>query len=224
MRDDTVVRSGPSPAYPQLGQVEKGTALTVTGRNRKGDWWRVCCYEGADAWIHHKQVEASGRLWIVQEVTGYPPPPTPEPTAAPPPRPEPTPTVTWRFRLERGPERYPLGSGLFMVAAAVHDGATPHWGYKLRVRLLSTGKEWISNGSDAFWTTEPVDWSKDRRHPIGVKRNVKWDSSVDNVAQGDDSWEVTVVDGGGSSVSAPVRIQTSSANPSWYYLAFTDRR
>ncbi len=222
--DGTTLREGPALAYPQLGRLNPGAAVTVTGRNRDGDWWRVCCTGSVEAWIPDAVVTVTGPLWIVEEVANIAPPPTRTPTVAPTASPAPTPTPVWPFRLEYGPFRYPAGGDYFMVAAAIYNGTTPLWGYKLRIRKLSTGEEWLTEGSEAYWKIEPTAWGEDLTKPSGMKRNVKWDSNATSSRLDDGEWEITCTDGGGSPVSAPVRIRTSKSNPLWYYLVFTNRK
>jgi hypothetical protein len=53
-----------------------------------------------------------------------------------------------------------------------------------------------------------------------LKSNVKWDSNLVSVPMGDGVWEVTAVDGGGSPLSQPVRLNTSASDSKWYYVVF----
>ncbi|HEX9116543.1 MAG TPA: SH3 domain-containing protein, partial [Anaerolineae bacterium] len=218
------VRQGPGMVYPPVTQLDAGTAITVIGRNRGGDWWKICCVNNSDVWIADALVSVQGPLWTVPEVTNIPPTPVPTATPAPTPTIAPTPTYAWFFHLEGTPQPYPMGQNYFSIGAVVYDGATPLYGYKLRIRKLSTGQEWLTIGSDAFWTYEPIQWG-DRLTPVvGLKRNLKWDSNGISVARGDDVWEITATDGAGVPLSAPVRLNTSVANNSWYYLTFSSRR
>jgi hypothetical protein len=227
------VRQGPGTAYPVLAQLSRGTQVTVVGRNRAGDWWKICCVNGADVWIADMVVEVEGPLWTVPEVSDFPPPP---PTPVPTNTPAPTPTYAWPFRVEGTPEAYPLGQNYFRVDAVIYNGATPLWGYKLRIRKLSTGQEWVSEGSQSYWRWIVVEWPNDGK-PVNpttdcpsprtglrcVKSNVKWDSNGVGVPMGDDVWEVMAADGAGTPLSAPVRFYTSIANSKWYYVVFTSR-
>ncbi len=227
------VRQGPGVAYGLVTQLEKGTSITVVGRNRAGDWWKVCCVNGADVWIADSVVTAEGPIWSVAEVTDIPPPPpTPVPTATP----APTPTYAWPFRAESGVKEYPLGQNYFRVDAVIYNGTTPLWGYKLAVRRLSTGESWLSAGSEAYWRWIVVEWPDDgklvnpsidcpspRTGLQCIKSNVKWDSNIVNQTMGDDIWEVSAADGAGNPISAPVRFNTSANQSKWYYVVFTSR-
>jgi hypothetical protein len=120
------------------------------------------------------------------------------------------------------------------VDAVIYNGSTPLYGYKLRIRKMSTGEEWLSEGSQTSWywyvlqypddgkqVNIPVDCPNPRKGLLCVKSNVKWDSNSVQVPLGDDVWEVTATDGGGKPLSTPVRITTSAANPKWHYIVFT---
>jgi hypothetical protein len=227
------VRQGPSNYYPVVAKLNSGTEITVVGRNRDGDWWKVCCVNGADVWIAASAVSSEGPLWAVPEVANIPPAP---PTAIPPPTPLPTPTYAWPFRLEGKVVEYPHGQNFFRVDGVLYNGATPLWNYKLRIRKLSTGQEWLSDGSQNTWTWEVLQYPDDgkpvnpnldcptpRKGLLCLKSNVKWDSNGIGVPIGDDVWEITVTDGGGTPISLPVRIPTSATNSKWYYVVFTNR-
>jgi hypothetical protein len=229
-------RQGPGQAYPSVARLAVGTEITVVGRNRAGDWWKICCVNGADVWIADSVVEATGPLWTVQEAANIAPPPPPPPTTPPTLTPAPTPTFAWPFRLEGKVEDYPMGLNFFQVKGVIHNGVVPSYGYKLRIRRLSTGQEWLSGGSESYWNWEVIEYPNDGK-PLNynadcpnprtglrcVKGNVKWDSNSVNLPAGDDVWEVTVTDGAGVPVSAPVQIHTSSAQNNWHYVVFTSR-
>lgn len=232
--DKANVRQGPGTYYPVVARLDVGTQVTVVGRNRAGDWWKICCVNGTDVWIADSVVKVTGPLWAVQEVANIPPPP---PTAPPPPTPQPTPTYAWPFRVEAGGE-YPHGQNFFRVDAVIYNGATPLWGYRLKIRKLSTGQEWLSDDSLASynWVVlqyptdgTPVNPNRDCPVPRGglicVRNNVKWDSNGVGVTMDDDVWEIAVVDRASppNLVSSPIRITTSVAASKWYYIVFTSR-
>lgn len=235
--DKSNVRQGPSQLYPVVTRLDQGTEVTVVGRNRNGDWWKICCVNGQDVWIADTVVDVTGPIWAVPEVTNIPaPPPTPVP---PPPSatPAPTPTYAWPFHLQGAVQEYPnTGNNFFRVDAVIYNGATPLYGYKLRVRRVSTGQEWLSDGSQTSWiwyvlqypndgksVNVPVECPNPRVGLLCLKSNVKWDSNVVQVPMGDDVWEVTATDGGGTPLSTPVRVTTSISSPKWYYMIFTSK-
>jgi len=77
------LRSGPSLAYPPIGTVELGQELTVTARDEKGAWLRVCCIDDRHAWLSKYYVTVEGpvdELPIAEED----PPPTAVPQASGP--------------------------------------------------------------------------------------------------------------------------------------------
>ena len=113
-------------------------------------------------------VEVTGPLWAVPEVTNIPPPP---PTPIPPPptlTPAPTPTFAWPFRLQGAVQEYPnTGNNFFRVDGVIYNGATPLYGYKLKVRKLSTGQEWLSDGSQTSWIWYVLQYPNDGK-PVNV--------------------------------------------------------
>lgn len=233
--DKANVRQGPSTLYPVITRLDIGTQVTVVGRNRAGDWWKICCVNGADVWIADSVVRVDGPIWAVAEVANIPPPP---PTPIPPPTTAPTPTFAWPFRVEGRVIEYTHGQNYFRVDAIIYNGATPLYGYKLRVRKTSTGQTWLSTGSQTSWIWQvlqyPTDYPAKPVNPnldcpvprtglVCSRSNVKWDSNGVGIPLGDDVWEVTVTDGGGTPVSTPVRLATSVANAKWYYIVFTSR-
>jgi uncharacterized protein YgiM (DUF1202 family) len=236
--DQANVRQGPGVNYPAVTQLDAGTRVTVVGRNAAGDWWKICCVNGADVWIADSVVRVEGPLWTVSEVTNIPPAPVAAASASgPSPTPSPTPTYAWPFRVEGTPEAYPLGQNYFRVDAIIYNGATPLWGYRLRIRKWSTGQEWLSDRSNSSWTWTVIAWPNDGKNVKPntdcpsprtglqcLKSNLKWDSNGAGVPMGDDMWEVTVTDGAGTPISSPVRLNTSVANSKWYYVVFTNRR
>ncbi len=236
VKDNVNARRGPSTAYPVAAKLSKGTQITVVGRNRAGDWWKVCCVDGADVWVADSVTKVNGPLWAVQEVANIPPPPPPPPTAPPTWTPVPTPTYAWPYRIEGSVQEYPLGKDFFLVKGVIYNGVVPSYGYKLRIRKRSTGQEWLSAGSESYWNWEVIEYPNDGKDVNSnidcpnprtglrcVKGNVKWDSISVAVPRGDDVWEVAVTDGAGTPLSAPAIINTSATKANWYYVVFTSR-
>ncbi len=232
--DQANVRQGPSVYYPIVTRLDIGTQVTVVGRNQAGDWWKICCVNSTDVWIADSVVRVDGALWTVPEVVNVPPAPA---TGTPRPTPSPTPTYAWPFRVEGTVRKYSHGQNFLRVDAIIYNGATPLWGYKLRISKLSTGQTWISGQSQAAWTwyvlqvpdddkgvNPSVDCPNPRTGLLCSKSNVKWDSNGVGAPLGDDVWEVTAVDGADNPVSSPVRLYTSVANSEWYYIVFTSRQ
>jgi hypothetical protein len=230
--DKANVRQGPGAAYPLVTQLSAGTEITVVGRNRDGDWWKVCCVNGADVWISDKLVDVTGPVWTVSEVTNIPAPP---PTAPPPPTPVPTPTYAWPMRAQGVPQEYPHGQNYFRVDGVIYNGATPLWGYKLRI-TNPAGQSWLSEGSESSWRwvvlqapndglsfNPNTDCQNPRAGVVCIKNNVKWDSNLVGMPLMDGVWEIVATDGGGTPLSQPVRVDVSTANSKWYYVVFTNR-
>ena len=82
------LRSGPSVAYPVIGQAVKDQTFAITGRNDAFTWWQVCCIDGQQGWITTQLTAPGGPADTVPIVA--PPelpqlPPTPFPTSTLPP-------------------------------------------------------------------------------------------------------------------------------------------
>ena len=215
------VRQGPGETYPLVTRLDKATTVTVVGRNHAGNWWKICCVNNSDVWIADSVVTVEGPIWTVAEAVNIPPAPPPPPTATPVPTVTLTPTYAWGFHLQGTPQEFPLGQNFFQVSAIIYNGATPLWGYKLKIRKGSTGQEWLSDGSESYWKNDTIEWNEPPTPNVEVKRNVKWDSNSVSIPMGDDVWDVTVTDGAGNPLSAPVRLNTTAAKSKWYYLIFT---
>ena len=233
--DKANVRQGPGPGYPLVTKLDAGTDVTVVGRNHDGTWWKICCINGADVWIADAVVTVEGPIWTVPEVMNIPPPP---PTPVPPATPTPTPTYAWPFRLESPAQEFPHGQNYLRVGSVIYNGSTPLWGYRLRIRNLATGQTWVSDGSDATWSWDVLQYPTDGRpfNPntdcqssragvLCLKTNIKWDSNGTGVPMGNGAWEVQVVDRAEppNVLSLPVRFNTSETNSKWYYVVFTSR-
>lgn len=237
--DKTNVRTGPGQGYPLVAQLNAGAQITVVGRSRAGTWWQVCCVNGGDVWLADSMVTVEGPIWTVAEVANIAPPPPPPPTKAPPPTIAPTPTFAWPFRATTVQSYPSMGDNILRVNAQVVDGAVPGYGYKLRIRRVSTGQEWLSNGSGNDWdyevTQSPFDGKLvqsttnecrviKREGLRCVAYNVKWDSNQVSAPPGDDVWEISLANKGeDQTLSASVRVETHAADPKWYYIVFTNR-
>ncbi|MFN2159182.1 MAG: DUF4377 domain-containing protein [Anaerolineales bacterium] len=58
------VRAGPGLGYKVIGQLDKGEAIHITGKNlgvtEETRWWRACCFDGGEGWIRDDGGEAVG--------------------------------------------------------------------------------------------------------------------------------------------------------------------
>jgi uncharacterized protein YraI len=91
------VREGPSVVFRPFAPLNPGDALTVTGQDRPGDWYRVNV-NGLEGWVAASVTRLSGdcgTLEIVEvRIPTRTPTPTPTPTATPTYTPTRTPTRT----------------------------------------------------------------------------------------------------------------------------------
>ncbi len=87
------VRSGPSTAYPKIGQLQEGQEFEVTGKNADGDWWQFD-FNGKPGWVAASMVDtnAAADAVAVAEAPAAPAPapqPVQQAPAAPAPAPKP---------------------------------------------------------------------------------------------------------------------------------------
>lgn len=54
------IRSGPSTAFPVVGNARQGDTFQVVGRNEDATWWYICCIRGAN----DPEGQATQRAWI----------------------------------------------------------------------------------------------------------------------------------------------------------------
>lgn len=78
------VRTGPSTAYPLIGQVKKGQVLEVSGQSRPPVWWQIVYpgpgrAAGQKGWISGQLVVPNAAAAKAPLITSVPPPPTPRP-------------------------------------------------------------------------------------------------------------------------------------------------
>jgi len=195
--DRANLREGPGTGYEWVGQVARHTRLRITGRNAAGDWWRVCCYRGQQAWIAGWLVEAHGPLTEIGVV---------EMPASPIPSPAPTPTPTMEpapFELAFGPTGYQTSNLFLNIWVKVYEGGEPGVplpGFQLRV---------LRNGMDA----SDGKLSGDVFHTTGYLQgdllyNLKYEYGPD---AGEADWLIWLADQKGRPVSRQVAFTTRGA-------------
>jgi peptidoglycan/xylan/chitin deacetylase (PgdA/CDA1 family) len=58
------VRAGPGLGFKVIGQLDKGEAIHITGKNlgvtEETRWWRACCFDGGEGWIRDDNGEVVG--------------------------------------------------------------------------------------------------------------------------------------------------------------------
>jgi hypothetical protein len=75
-------RSGPSTAYPRVGQLASGQSYQIAGQNDSGTWWQLLV-DGKGVWVSGDLVTVSGNAEGVA-IVEVAPPPTAVPVAAAP--------------------------------------------------------------------------------------------------------------------------------------------
>ncbi len=63
-----LLRTGPGPEYPIMAIAQEGDTFSLTGRNAAGNWWRVCCVNGAPVWLAAEFVTVTGQTGEVPVV------------------------------------------------------------------------------------------------------------------------------------------------------------
>ncbi len=219
--DKVNVRKGPGTGYPVVGQVAKGTRLDIVAKNQQSDWWQVCCLQGQQVWIVDRLVEAQGPVQMVAVAANIPPPPPPTPTPRPrkptaTPRPAATPTPAYMF-FQPAQGNFATSNDWLLIQAKIWNRQkVPLYGYRLKVeKVTGGGGEWISEPSDAHWSTTTAlktwgDWKE-----INVKLDTNGSSE-----QGTNTWKVWVIDGSGKQVSPAAEIHTDASTLRWHYLEF----
>jgi hypothetical protein len=64
------VRSGPGTDSPVVATVERGTELSIIGRNADRTWWNVCCFDDTVGWIIDDFVDTDGAVDSVPVTDG----------------------------------------------------------------------------------------------------------------------------------------------------------
>jgi tetratricopeptide (TPR) repeat protein len=71
------IRRGPGTAYEVLGFGQTAQRFDIVGRNAAGDWWQVCCLEGARGWVFAELAQSVGPTDTVTVTTDIPVLPVP---------------------------------------------------------------------------------------------------------------------------------------------------
>lgn len=127
------LRRGPGTEFDIVAAVERGAEYAIVGKNRAGDWWEVCCVDGAQAWVIGEFVDTDGPVDSVPITDGSsaPAPVAAAPAQAAPAASTPAPAPVAMFDL-RTQEQFPETAGvrLFMYVYAGEQGLA---GYSVRV-------------------------------------------------------------------------------------------
>jgi len=241
------LRTGPGVQYPQVAQLGPGIPIAIIGRNPQGDWYEVCCVNGASVWVAATHVRVVNETQQVALVVAQPPPtftPTFTPTA--------TPTVTFTptatlFPFERaiGPQFFPTQNQFLTIWAyffvgLLNDATRPEEpveGYHLEVRFKgverpSTNEERPSGNmieySAAAGAGNRVKYNykyeyRPPAEPTPAPGGVATPRPCDMLGQG--TWQVWVRDGAGNQLSDVVEFSTDCNNPNReVYLGFVRMR
>ncbi len=217
------VRSGPSVAYPIVGQVRQDERYDIIGRNEAFTWWQICCVNGQQVWITTQLTAPGGPADSVPII--FPPdlPPTPFPTATPldTPVPSPTPGPFRPVQLAEGPELWQTTNPWLTIWLKTFVGQPPLSApiANLRLKVLRNGVDVSQPGltSGFFQFSAPTVLGE----PIGNRReyNLKYEYLPD---AGDAQWAIIVTDANGTELSMPVTFETRGGQE--VYVSFFDTR
>ncbi len=217
------VRSGPSVAYPIVGQVRQDERYDIIGRNEAFTWWQICCVNGQQVWITTQLTAPGGPADSVPII--FPPdlPPTPFPTATPvdTPVPSPTPGPFRPVQLAEGPELWATTNSWLTIWLKTFVGQPPLTApiANLRLKVLRNGSDVSQPGltSGFFQFSAPTVLGE----PIGNRReyNLKYEYLPD---AGDAQWTIIVTDANGMELSIPVTFETRGGQE--VYVSYFDTR
>lgn len=217
------VRSGPSVAYPIIGQVRQDERYDITGRNEAFTWWQICCINGQLGWITTQLTAPGGPADSVAIVAPPDLPPTPFPTALPGPTPLPTDTPG-PFRpvyLAEGPELWQTNNPWLTIWLKVFIGRPPLTipASNLRLKVLRNGVD--VSGPDLTDNFFQFSAPTANGQPLGNRReyNLKYEYLPE---AGEAQWTIIVTDAGGRELSAPVTFETRGGQE--VFVSFFDSR
>jgi hypothetical protein len=217
------VRSGPSVAYPIIGQVRQDERYDITGRNEAFTWWQICCIDGQQGWITTQLTAPGGAADTVPIVVPPDLPPTPFPTATPidTPLPTATPAPFRPVQLSEGPELWNTTNPWLTIWLKTFVGQPPLTApiANLRLKVLRNGVDVSQPGltENRFQFSAPTALGV----PIGNRReyNLKYEYLPE---AGDAQWTIIVTDANGQELSMPVTFETRGGQE--VYVSFFDTR
>jgi hypothetical protein len=217
------VRSGPSVAYPIIGQVRQDERYDITGRNDAFTWWQICCVSGQQGWITTQLTAPGGPADTVPIVSPPDLPPTPFPTATPEATAVPTATAG-PFRpvyLAEGPELWDTNNPWLTIWLKTFVGQAPLTAPipNLRLKVLRNGVDVSQPGltQSTFQFSAPLVPAE----PMGNRReyNLKYEYFPE---AGDAQWTIIITDANGAELSLPVTFETRGGQE--VYVSFFDSR
>lgn len=217
------VRSGPSVAYPIIGQVYRDERYDIIGRNEAFTWWQICCVNGQQGWITTQLTAPGGAADTVPVVMPPDLPPTPFPTATPQDTPVPTATPG-PFRpveLAEGPELWETDNPWLTIWLKTFVGTPPLTEpiANLRLKVLRNGVDVSKPGltERRFQFSAPTVLGE----PIGNRReyNLKYEYMPEAGAA---QWTIIITDASGNELSLPVTFETHGGQE--VYVSFFDTR
>ncbi len=71
-QDDVNTRKGPGTNYGRVGQITRADKLGVYGKSADGNWYKVCCVNGQEAWFAAQYAQVSGDIAALPVVEAPP--------------------------------------------------------------------------------------------------------------------------------------------------------
>ena len=217
------VRSGPSVAYPIIGQAYQDQRFDIIARNEAFTWWQICCIDGQQGWITTQLTAPGGPADTVPIVAPPDLPPTPFPSATPQDTPIPTATPG-PFRpvqLAEGPELWDTTNSWLTIWLKTFVGQPPLTApiANLRLKVLRNGVDVSRPGltEERFQYSAPSVVGT----PVGNRReyNLKYEYLPE---AGNAQWTIIVTDAHGNELSLPATFETNGGQE--IYVSFFDTR
>jgi len=117
------MREGPGVNYPLVAQLAPNIPVSIVGKNTLGDWYQICCVNGASVWVAVSHVRAVNDTSQVPLFSAGPVP-TPTETATPTETPTPTPYI-YPFERAEGPLFFPTNNQFLTIWALLYVGDAP---------------------------------------------------------------------------------------------------
>ena len=211
------LRSGPSVAYPVVGQAVQNETFALSGRNDAFTWWQVCCLDNQQAWITTQLTAPGGPADTVPIVPApdlpqLPPTPFPENTPVPV-EPTPVPAPVYPFWVAEGPELWETNNPWLTIWLRAFYGKPPIYlpasGFRLKVLRNGVDVSSQTLTRDRFELNNPFIPDDPKAYGNRKEYNLKYEYMPE---AGDATWTIYLADANGVQVSPEVSFQTRAAD------------
>ena len=209
------VRTGPGTEYEVVTMVERGAEYDIVAKNSDGSWWKVCCIEGAEAWIISEYVDTDGPVDSVpvdEQLAATAPtePAAPAETSAP------ADQAPAEFTFDLRNQEQFAETGMVRIYLYVYSGNDALAGYSLRI--FHNGAELPVEGT-SFAGQPALTWPfQDARQRY---QNFKVEFPDVEPAG---VWEVQLIDSSGNPVGPTATFTLASDDPQQELYVRYERR